>query len=38
LPEYAEPVEIGPKGHYDLSAQVIGRISTLPGVLEISEM
>jgi DNA polymerase-3 subunit alpha len=37
LPDYAEPVPIGPKGRYDLSAKVIGRLSTLPAVLEISE-
>ena len=34
---YAEPVPVTPKGRYDLSAKVMGRISTLPGVLEITE-
>ncbi|HEX2840181.1 DNA polymerase III subunit alpha [Hyphomicrobium sp.] len=37
LAEYERPVPILPKGKYDLSAKTIGRISTLPGVLEVTE-
>lgn len=37
LPGYERPVPIMPKGRYELSARTIGRISTLPGVLEVSE-
>jgi len=37
LGDYAEPVPIVPKGRYDLSAKVIGRLTTLPAVREITE-
>jgi DNA polymerase-3 subunit alpha len=34
---YERPVPIAPKGKFDLSAKTMGRISTLPGVLEVVE-
>jgi DNA polymerase-3 subunit alpha len=37
LAGYERPVPIAPKGRYDLSAKTIGRITTLPGVLEVIE-
>jgi DNA polymerase-3 subunit alpha len=37
LADYERPVPISPKGRYELSAKTIGRISTVPGVLEVIE-
>jgi DNA polymerase-3 subunit alpha len=37
LADYDRPVPIAPKGRYDLSAKTIGRITTVPGVLEVIE-
>ncbi|WP_072396941.1 DNA polymerase III subunit alpha [Hyphomicrobium sp. CS1GBMeth3] len=37
LADYEQPVPIAPKGRYDLSAKTIGRITTVPGVLEVIE-
>jgi DNA polymerase-3 subunit alpha len=38
LADYTRPVPISPKGRYDLSAKTIGRITTVPGVLEVIEI
>jgi len=35
---YERPVPISPKGKFDLSAKIMGRVSTLPGVLEVVEI
>jgi DNA polymerase III subunit alpha len=37
LSDYERPVPISPKGKYDLSAKTIGRITTVPGVLDVIE-
>lgn len=37
LADYERPVPIAPKGKYDLSAKTIGRITTVPGVIEVIE-
>jgi DNA polymerase-3 subunit alpha len=37
LADYQSPVPISTKGRYDLSAKTIGRITTVPGVLEVIE-
>jgi DNA polymerase-3 subunit alpha len=37
LADYARPVPIAPKGKYDLSAKTIGRITTVPSVIEVIE-
>jgi DNA polymerase-3 subunit alpha len=37
LADYARPVPIAPKARYDLSARTIGRITTVPGVIEVIE-
>src|SRR5690606_11560977 len=37
LADYIRPVPIAPKGKYDLSAKTIGRITTVPGVIEVIE-
>ncbi len=37
LADYARPVPIVPKARYDLSARTIGRITTVPGVIEVIE-
>ena len=37
LSDYVRPVPIAPKGKFDLSAKTIGRITTLPGVIEVIE-
>ncbi|MCC7252301.1 DNA polymerase III subunit alpha [Hyphomicrobium sp.] len=37
LADYVRPVPIAPKGKFDLSARTIGRITTLPGVIEVIE-
>jgi DNA polymerase-3 subunit alpha len=37
LADYVRPVPIAPKGKFDLSAKTIGRITTLPGVIEVIE-
>ncbi len=37
LEDYERPVPIAPKGKYDLSAKTIGRITTVPGVIEVIE-
>jgi hypothetical protein len=37
LRDYERPVPIAPKGRYDLSAKTIGRITTVPGVIEVTE-
>lgn len=38
LADYERPVPISPKGRYDLSAKTIGRITTLPAVIEVIEI
>jgi len=37
LSDYARPVPIAPREKYDLSARTIGRITTVPGVIEVIE-
>jgi DNA polymerase-3 subunit alpha len=37
LADYERPIPIAPKGKYDLSAKTIGRITTVPGVIEVIE-
>ena len=37
LRDYERPVPISPRGRYDLSAKTIGRMTTVPGVIEVTE-
>lgn len=37
LRDYERPIPVAPKGRYDLSAKILGRITTVPGVLEVNE-